>query len=181
MKYGVIRDEEFFRWLERERPAILARDPAALVHCIARSCQLKAEVVAGDEREETGLRAVLNFGHTVGHAIESVAGYLGKYRHGEAVAIGMVAECRLAERLGWIDGEMTRRVAALLEGFGLPTSSPELPADRLLEAMSRDKKNLGRRVRFVLPRRLGDVELTDSADDAAILGALTSMPDGGRP
>ena len=163
VKYGMILDADFFAMLESRATAILDRDPAALRSIVARSCRLKAEVVAQDEREETGLRAVLNFGHTVAHAIEAVAGYDGAVLHGEAVAAGMVIECRLAERLGWIGRDLTDRLIRLLERFGLPTSISGLDPGRLLEAMSRDKKNQGGQIRFVLPRRLGSVELTDAA------------------
>ncbi len=106
VKYGVILDAGFFEYLEENARAIEGREPGAIRRIIARSCELKAEVVSKDEREETGLRAVLNFGHTVGHAIEAVAGYGGAFEHGEAVAAGMVAESRLAERLGWIGPEV---------------------------------------------------------------------------
>ena len=117
-----------------------------------------------DEREETGLRAVLNFGHTIGHAIEAVAGYDGPYQHGEAVAVGMVAEARLAERLGWIGADAVDRLIRLLERFGLPTSAPGLDRrEALVAAMARDKKNRGGKIRFVLPRSIGKVELTDAA------------------
>ena len=108
VKYGVILDAEFFATLEQIAEDILRREHGALERIILRSCQMKAEVVAQDEREETGLRAMLNFGHTIGHAIEATAGYDGPYKHGEAVAVGMVAECRLAERLGWIEGRCHR-------------------------------------------------------------------------
>jgi 3-dehydroquinate synthase len=172
VKYGVILDEEFFARLESRADAILARQPEALRAIIARSCELKADVVSRDEREESGLRAVLNFGHTVGHAIEAVAGYRGAFRHGEAVAAGMVVECLLAERLGWIDEAMTRRVARLLDRFSLPTSCGDLSTDDLIEAMSRDKKNRGGKIRFVLPRRIGQVELTDACVEEDIRAAL---------
>jgi 3-dehydroquinate synthase len=162
VKYGVIRDPAFFATLEHIADKIFRREPGALETIIMRSCEIKAEIVARDEREETGARAILNFGHTIGHAIESVAGYDGAYKHGEAVAVGMVAECRLAERLGWIYRGVTERVVALLGRFGLPTSAPELNSDRLIEAMYRDKKNRHGRIRFVLPRSLGEVELTAS-------------------
>ena len=114
-----------------------------------------------DEREETGARAVLNFGHTIGHAIEAVAGYHGGFLHGEAVAVGMVAESRLAHRLGWIGSDLVDRLARLLERLGLPTEAPGLDVDDLFLAIHRDKKNQRGRVRFVLPRALGSVELTD--------------------
>jgi 3-dehydroquinate synthase len=136
---------------------------------------LKADVVAQDEQDQKGLRAVLNFGHTIGHAIEAVAGYGGTFLHGEAVAAGMVAESLLAERLMWIGPEVTSRLRRLLERFGLPVATPGLEPDRLLEAMTRDKKNQRGKVRFVLPRTLGEVELTDapSLDDVrAVLNII---------
>lgn len=176
VKYGVILDAGFFADQEERAEAILARDPAAIRRIVARSCRLKADVVERDEREEAGRRAVLNFGHTVGHAIEAVAGYGGRFRHGEAVAAGMVAECRIAERLGWIDGSVTGRVEALLRRLGLPTSCEDLTADALLEAMTRDKKNRGGRVRFVLPRAIGRVELTDAPGVDDIRAALGGAP-----
>ncbi len=163
VKYGVILDEEFFGFVEANAEAILALDPAAIRRIVARSCELKADVVSKDEREETGLRAVLNFGHTIGHAIEAVAGYGGEFQHGEAVAAGMVAECRLAERLGWIGADLTERLVHLLGRLGLPTAAKGLDVDAMVEAMGRDKKNRGGKVRFVLPRKLGQVELTDVA------------------
>ncbi len=175
VKYGVILDGEFFAELEDQADQILVRDGAALRRIVARSCQLKAGVVSRDEREETGLRAVLNFGHTVGHAIESVAGYGGSYQHGEAVAVGMVAEGRLARRLGWIGPDLVDRLVSLLDRLGLPTSAPGLDADRLIDAMGRDKKNRGGRLRFVLPRSIGHVELTDTADEADIRAVLASL------
>ena len=171
VKYGVILDAGFFGFLEEDAPAILDRDPRSIRRIIARCCELKAEVVSKDEREESGLRAVLNFGHTVGHAIEAVAGYGGAFEHGEAVAVGMVVEARLAERLGWIDASVTDRLVALLRRFGLPTGAPGLDADALYSAMGRDKKNRGGQVRFVLPRSIGRVELT-GAPEADIRSAL---------
>ena len=172
VKYGVILDSTFFDSLEQNCRPILGRDSALIRRIVARSCELKAEVVSKDEREETGLRAVLNFGHTVGHAIEAVAGYGGGFQHGEAVAVGMVAECRLAQRLGWIGPEVTTRVARLLEQFGLPISAPGLDLDLLLEAMTRDKKNRDGKIRFVLPRAIGHVELTDAATVADVRAIL---------
>ena len=183
VKYGVILDDAFFAEVEAAADAILASDPAILRRIIAHSCRLKADVVAKDEREETGLRAVLNFGHTVGHAIEAVAGYGGGFQHGEAVAVGMVVEARIAERIGWIGADVTARLVALLERFGLPTSAPGLDPDALIDAMGRDKKNRGGRTRFVLPRRLGHVELTDEPTDVDVRSALATIlgPGDGRP
>lgn len=173
VKYGVILDAEFFAELESSAEAILAREPAAMRRIVAHSCRLKAQVVTADEREETGLRAVLNFGHTIGHAFEAVAGYEGSILHGEAVAAGMVAESRLAERLGWTGPDVTDRLVRLLERLGLPTAFPDLDPDRLLDAMGRDKKNRHGKVRFVLPRCLGRVELTDAAGESDIRAVLS--------
>jgi 3-dehydroquinate synthase len=175
VKYGVILDEPFFRDLEDRGDAILARDHAMLRRIVARSCELKASVVSRDEREETGLRTVLNFGHTIAHAIESVAGYDGPYQHGEAVAVGMVAEARLAERLGRVGPDVVGRIEGLLHHLGLPTSAPGLDAGRLLAAMRRDKKNRAGRIRFVLPRSIGRVELTDDAGEAEVRAVLDSL------
>ncbi|MFI5455171.1 MAG: 3-dehydroquinate synthase [Isosphaerales bacterium] len=163
VKYGVILDSELFATLERIADDLLSRDDRALRAVVSESCRKKASVVARDEREESGLRAILNFGHTIGHAIESVAGYGGPYQHGEAVAVGMVAESRLAERLGWIGADVTLRVVRLLERLGLPTAAPGLDPDRLLDAIARDKKNRRGKLHFVLPRSIGVVELTDEA------------------
>lgn len=178
IKYGVILDADFFNFLEESVDAILAREPAPLRQIVAHSCKLKADVVSRDEREETGLRAVLNFGHTVAHAIESVAGYGGRYHHGEAVAVGMVVESRLAEHLGWIDAATTTRVESLVKRYGLPVSAPELNQDALIEAMTRDKKNQKGKIRFVLPRKIGHVELTDAPSELAVREALTGSRTG---
>jgi 3-dehydroquinate synthase len=175
VKYGVILDGAFFAELEARADEILSRRDGALRRIVARSCRLKADVVSRDEREETGLRAVLNFGHTIGHAIESVAGYGGDFQHGEAVAAGMAAEIRLAHRLGWIGPETVARLVGLLERFGLPTAAPGLDPDALIDAMGRDKKNRGGRIRFVLPRAIGHVELTDIADEADVRSVLSAV------
>jgi len=175
VKYGVILDARFFATLERIAEDLLGRDDQALRCVVAESCRKKAGVVARDEREESGLRAILNFGHTVGHAIESVAGYGGRFQHGEAVAVGMVAESRLAERLGWIGVDVTERVVRLLARLGLPTSAPGLDPDALLAAMRRDKKNKSGKLCFVLPRAIGNVELTDLAPEADIRAVLADL------
>src|SRR5207249_7442759 len=120
VKYGAILDAEFFAFLEANAAAVRSREPKVLVPVIARCCRLKADVVEKDEREETGLRAVLNYGHTFAHAFEAVAGY-GKWLHGEAIAAGMLCASRLAERLMRIEPEVTQRQQRLLEKFGLPT------------------------------------------------------------
>jgi 3-dehydroquinate synthase len=171
VKYGVILDAGFFEFLEEKAGAIEARDSASIRRIIARSCELKADVVSKDEREETGLRAVLNFGHTIGHAIEAVSGYGEGFKHGEAVAAGMVLESRLAERLGWIESNVTERLVALLRRFGLPVDAPGLDVDSLIGAMGLDKKNRGGKIRFILPRQIGRVELAEppEADVRAVL------------
>ena len=175
VKYGMILDAPFFDELERDAEAVENRRPESIRRVVAQCCRLKAEVVARDEREETGLRAVLNFGHTIGHAIESVCGYGGAFRHGEAVAVGMVAESRLAERIGWLAPAVTARLAVLLERFGLPTTAHGLDPDALLDAMSRDKKNQKGKTRFVLPRGVGRVELTDAPTADDLLSVLAGL------
>lgn len=170
VKYGVILDPDFFSYLEQHIDQLNHRDPAALQTIIARSCRLKADVVEQDEREETGLRAVLNYGHTFCHAIETVTGY-GTYLHGEAVAIGMLCASRLAEKLGRIDSSVTRRQHALLAALGLPVSVAGLDLEQLMAAMQRDKKVEHGRLRFVLPSRLGHVELVGDIDPADVRAA----------
>jgi 3-dehydroquinate synthase len=173
IKYGVILDPQFFGFLEDNAEAIASRDPAALRHIVAHSCRLKADVVAQDEREETGLRAILNFGHTIGHAVEAAAGYCAHIPHGEAVAIGMVAEARLAERLGWIEPATTARLTRLIERLGLPTAIPsQLAPDTLIDAMGRDKKNQKGNIRFILPHGLGRVDLTSAPSESDIRHVL---------
>ncbi|MBI2824580.1 MAG: 3-dehydroquinate synthase [Planctomycetia bacterium] len=171
VKYGVILDAEFFAYLESHVDDLAKRRDDALRHVIARSCQLKAAVVAEDEREETGLRAVLNYGHTFCHAFEAVTGY-GQLLHGEGVAIGMLCASRLAERLGRVDAAFTRRQRDLLTALGLPTTPPRVPADELLAVMSHDKKVAAGQLRFVLPTRMGHVELVGGIDPADIRAAV---------
>ena len=163
VKYGVILDAEFFQYLETHIAEINARERATLLHLVRRSCELKAQVVSADEHEETGLRAVLNYGHTFCHPIETVSGY-GNYLHGEAVAIGMMCASRLAEFVGRIDGELTKRQGKLLAALGLPTTVAGLDIEALMTAMQRDKKAEHGKLRFVLPSRLGSVELVGEID-----------------
>lgn len=153
VKHGLIADREYFRWIEREADALLRRDAAALEQLVRRSVEIKAEVVSADERE-AGRRAILNAGHTVGHAIERATGY--EVPHGEAVGLGLVAECELAVRLGLAAPALRERVEALLGRLGLPVRLPRpIPPDALLAAMASDKKNRGSRLRFSLPTALG--------------------------
>jgi 3-dehydroquinate synthase len=174
VKYGMILDADFFAWLESNADAVLARDPAAVARVVARSCELKAGVVAGDEREETGLRAVLNFGHTFAHAFETAAGSDG--RHGEAVAAGMACAARLAERRRMIPADVTARLIGLLTKFGLPSAPPAPPRpDEWLDAMRRDKKAVAGRLRFVLPHRIGAVDMIDDIPEDAVRDILTEV------
>ena len=170
VKYGMILDPDFFDWLEANTGAILGRHAAALAHVVGRSAALKADVVERDEREITGLRAILNYGHTFAHAYETAAGY-GTLLHGEAVAIGMVSAAALAQSLGRIGPDVVARQERLLRAFDLPVAVPTgigFTGDALLATMARDKKTVGGRLRFVLPTRIGHVELVDGIDPAAV-------------
>ena len=153
IKYGPIADAAFLTWIEHKLDALLARDPAALAHAVKRSCEIKAWVVGQDERE-SGLRAILNFGHTFGHAIETGLGY-GEWLHGEAVGCGMVMAADLSARLGMIDAAYAQRLATLIERAGLPVRGPALGADRYLELMRHDKKAQAGELRFVLIEQPG--------------------------
>jgi 3-dehydroquinate synthase len=172
VKYGVILDADFFAWLEANADAILKRDPGAVRHVVTRCCELKAGIVEKDEREETGLRMVLNYGHTFAHAFEAVGGY-GQWSHGEAVAAGMACASRLAEKLEMIPADLTARQVRLLEKFGLPTAAKsEWPADRLIAVMRRDKKVTAGRLRFILPTRIGEVVLRDEVAELLVRESL---------
>ena len=166
IKYGVIWDEEFFAYLEANRDKILSLDAAVLTHIIGRSCEIKAEVVSRDERE-SGLRAILNYGHTIGHALETLTGYR-QYLHGEAVSIGMYMEARLSRQLGLIDNKAVARIKALIDSFGLPSEMPgDIGAHDLIEKMQLDKKTVAGRMHFVLPEKVGQVRIYSelSAED----------------
>lgn len=154
IKHGAIADPVFFAWLEENMPALLAKDPAALAHAVQRSCEIKATVVAEDERE-AGRRAILNFGHTFGHAIERCQGY-GAWLHGEAVAAGMV----LAAELSGLDEADIARLRALIEQAGLPVTPPNISADDWMQVMGMDKKVERNKLRFVLLRAIGDAHVT---------------------
>ena len=158
IKYGAICDLDFLGWLEENMPALLHRDPSALAHAIHRSCELKAEVVAEDERE-SGRRAILNFGHTFGHAIEHSLGY-GEWLHGEAVAAGMV----MAANLSGLDKADVVRLKTLIQAAGLPAEPPKICVDDWLQAMGMDKKVQQKQLRFVLLKALGDAYVTSSYD-----------------
>ena len=169
VKYGIIGDLSFFEWLEANVEHLLARDPVALAYAVERSCRAKAEVVALDERE-SGPRALLNFGHTFGHAIEAGLGY-GVWLHGEAVAAGMVLAARLSQALGLVGGNDVERIRNLLKRARLPVDGPNLGPARYLELMGHDKKVAGGKIRYVLLRRLGEAFMGE-APDSAVSAAL---------
>ncbi len=171
VKYGVILDADFFAFLEKRVQPILDRDAGTVEHIVHRSCELKARVVEQDEREETGVRAALNYGHTFAHAFETAGGY-GTWLHGEAVAAGMVCASRLAERRGLIAADVTQRQVRLLQAFSLPTRPERWPIDGLIQTMRSDKKSLAGRLRFILPRRLGEVALFDDVPEADVRQVL---------
>ncbi|MCG2591309.1 3-dehydroquinate synthase [Ramlibacter sp. XY19] len=163
IKYGPIHDLAFLDWIEANLDALLARDRAALAHAVRRSCEIKAEVVGQDERE-AGLRAILNFGHTFGHAIEAGLGY-GEWLHGEAVGCGMVMALQLSRRLGLVDEAFTRRVTTLIARAGLPTVGPNLGAERYLQLMRVDKKAEGGQIRFVVLEAPGRAGVRGAPDE----------------
>ena len=171
IKYGPIADMELLDWIDANLPALMAREPAALAHAVRRSCEIKAEVVGQDERE-SGLRAILNFGHTFGHAIENGMGY-GKWLHGEAVGCGMVMAAQLSMRLELVDAAFVQRLTALIERAGLPVVAPRLPdsvagesnADRYLALMRVDKKAQAGAIQFVVIDRPGSAAVRSAPDD----------------
>lgn len=170
IKYGLIRDAAFLAWLEQHIEGLLARDPALLAEAVQRSCANKAEVVAADERE-SGERALLNLGHTFGHAIEAGLGY-GEWLHGEAVAAGTMMAAELSRLLGWLTDADVERTESLFQRAGLPVRGPQLGEARYIELMRHDKKVAEGRLRLVLLRRLGEAVLTADADEAAIAEAI---------
>jgi 3-dehydroquinate synthase len=173
IKYGLIRDPEFFKWLESNLDKLLARDAEALEFAIHRSCRNKAEVVAADERE-SGVRATLNLGHTFGHAIETGLGY-GKWLHGEAIAVGMVMAADLSRRLGWLPAADVARIEKLIQRARLPVRAPaSLSPARFLDLMAVDKKVQDGRLRLVLLKRLGEAEVTDEYPRAELEKTLAS-------
>jgi 3-dehydroquinate synthase len=173
VKYGAIGDADFFAWLETNADALLARDASALAHAITVSCRQKAGVVARDETEQ-GERALLNFGHTFGHAFETVAGY-GEILHGEAIAIGMRLAAELSTRLGMAPTADAQRLDALLQRFGLATGVPKnLDIEAILAAMRLDKKNLGGRLRLILWRGIGRAEIAEGIEESAIRELLAA-------
>jgi len=173
VKYGLIIDPELFAWLESNAQDLLARDPVALQHAIHRSCRLKADIVAEDERE-TGRRALLNLGHTFGHAIERCVGY-GEWLHGEAVAAGICMAAGFSVQLGTLAGADVARIAALFAALKLPTSPPKVSVDEFLAAMSIDKKVIAGEIRLVLLRDIGSAEITADYPSSDLTAWLTEQ------
>jgi 3-dehydroquinate synthase len=172
IKYGLIRDAAFFDWLEQNVDRLMAREPEALVYAIHRSCRNKAEIVALDERE-IGLRALLNYGHTFGHAIEAGLKF-GVWLHGEAVACGMVLGAKLSQRMGLIAREDVARIIHVLSRARLPVDAPDLGVVRYLELMGHDKKVEAGRLRFVLLKRIGEAFVSPDVPRAALDEVLGS-------
>ena len=172
IKHGFILDLAFVGWLEANMEKLLACDRAALKHAVRRSCELKAQVVAADERE-AGLRAILNFGHTFGHAIEAGVGY-GQWLHGEAVAAGMVIAADLSVRAGSLRREDAERVKTLIARAGLPVQGPKLAPERYLELMQVDKKAAGGKVRFILLEALGRAVLSGDVDTRLVAESIAA-------
>ncbi|MDH3688577.1 MAG: 3-dehydroquinate synthase [Gammaproteobacteria bacterium] len=174
IKYGLIQDRDFFQWLQCNIDRLLHRDEPTLVHAIERCCINKASVVAQDEREVTGTRAVLNFGHTFGHAIETRLGY-GKWLHGEAVSAGMMMAAHLSNRLQWLEQEELRAIEDLLSRAGLPTKPPsEISVQDFLQFMSVDKKIQSGKLRLVLLRGLGNAVVTEDYPPALLHATLAA-------
>lgn len=172
VKYGVISDEGFFSFIEENYKKILSLEQESLIQMVERSCEIKAMVVSADEREK-GLRAILNFGHTIGHAIETITDYK-MFRHGEAVAMGMVCAARLASVMGICDQEVYKRIGILCRLVGLRTSLPRVEFETLWDILHRDKKVTNGKVRFVLPVRLGEVKIIEDVDRSMLQEAIQS-------
>ena len=171
IKYGLIRDQQFLSWIEDNMGLLVARDPVAMTYAIRRSCEIKAEVVAADEREG-GLRAILNLGHTFGHAIEAAQGY-GQWLHGEAVGAGMVMALDLSARLGFIPAEAVERGRSVIAAAGLPVLGPaNMTIDTYLEKMAVDKKNIDARIRLVLLKTMGEAMITADFDQGLLRETL---------
>lgn len=171
IKYGLINDEPFYLWLEQNIAKLIALDEVALTEAILRSCQNKADVVSQDEKE-SGIRAILNLGHTFGHAIESAQGY-GQWLHGEAVAMGMLIALNLSHRMGWIEAKELGRLESLLQAAGLPTRVPEsMGNQQFLDLMSLDKKVIDGRLRLVLLEKLGRALISTDAPVSAIIESI---------
>ncbi|MFQ5587866.1 MAG: 3-dehydroquinate synthase [Nitrospiria bacterium] len=173
VKYGVIADAGFFQYLEQNSRKIRALDLDKVSHCIERSSEIKARIVQSDERE-SGLRKILNYGHTIGHAVETLTGYRS-VKHGEGVAMGMIAASRLSVQLGLLSPHDVERQISLLRAFGLPTRLPDLDPGAILDVMLGDKKVVGGEIHFVLPKKIGSVEIM-KVDKKVLRRFLKALP-----
>ena len=171
IKHGAIADAKFFDWIEAHRQELLNCDSNAMSHAVERSCEIKSAVVAADEKE-SGIRAILNFGHTFGHAIESGLGY-GEWLHGEAVGCGMVMAADLSSRLGYLNAEEVSRIKKLIAAMGLPDSAPKLGNDRFFDLMRIDKKSEGGEIRYITLEKIGKAKI-EAVDDAIVEQVLTT-------
>jgi len=172
IKYGMIKDSVFFSYIENQLPEILELDPAAMEKIVYNSCKVKAQVVELDEKEE-GIRAILNYGHTIGHAIEALTSYK-KYRHGEAVAMGMISASKIAGKMDITDSSVLERQEILLKRLGLKLKDNEINPNDIVNILYQDKKTIGGRLRFVLPTGIGNVIISDKVNEKIILDVLTS-------
>ncbi len=171
IKYGLIRDEDFFKWLSKNTSRILALEPEVMTHLIERCCQIKAEIVSEDEREGS-IRAILNYGHTFGHAIESLTDY-SVYTHGEAVSIGMVMAASMAERMGMLSQDDKTDITRLLESVNLPTKKPDLNSNDFLESMKRDKKVQDGEIRLILLESIGRAAIINDYSNEILMETIS--------
>lgn len=173
IKYGIIWDQAFFCWLEEHVQELIDLDQSAIEYAIARCCEIKSDIVAQDETE-LGVRAILNLGHTFGHAIEAQMGY-GNWLHGEAVAAGMVLAANTSVKLGLMQAVAQERIIALLNRFSLPVTAPDnMGFDDFITHMRRDKKNIHGKIRLVLPLGLGEAKIVDNVDDCVLEQIINS-------
>ena len=173
IKYGIIHDKELFDFLEVNRDKILNLDRGALTHVIKRSCEIKAEVVSKDERE-SGLRAILNYGHTIGHAIETVTKYK-RFLHGEALAIGIYLEARLSQMLNFIKRDQVFKIKNLIDSYGLPSEMPaDIDINSILSSIQLDKKVVAGELKFILPEKIGSVRIYKGMTEKEIRQVLQS-------
>ncbi len=172
IKYGIIYDYQFFEWLEQNQQAIKQQDQAAMQHMIARCCEIKAEVVAIDEKE-SGLRAILNLGHTFGHAIEAELGY-GSWLHGEAVSAGIVLASQVATKMNWLEASEFSRIQALLQAFDLPIQAPQdMHYDDFIKHMRHDKKVQAGNLVFIIPQGIGKSVVTKDVSEEVLKAVLS--------
>jgi 3-dehydroquinate synthase len=174
IKYGLIRDSKFFEWLEDNIQSLTEMNPEYLTEAILRSCQNKADVVEADEFE-SGIRAILNLGHTFGHAIEVAEGY-GNWLHGEAVGVGMVMAARLSQCMGWLSDEDVKRIVRLIKNAGLPTEPPKISVEKYLALMMLDKKTKDGQINLVLQKAMGEAILTKDYDFKKLRQILEQSP-----